>query len=624
VDIQQIAVEIAKLRFFISLLVDEKIDQTKDNWGIEPLPNLDFKIMQGNSLLEEYEGVKLFDEKLLSHASKQEIVDKINEINLQLKENDSRRLKLYEKNPIWMKNKNIEKPAELLTLENNKKVLDVRKATLSSELKSFEFTCQQGELDLHEQSRAKSLGDELKRLHKEFFETNEKETKDKIKKQIEKIGWDLIEATLKEQNKTSELKKLEQFKKSNTKPFFLWKLHFADVFENGGFDIVIANPPYIRVSKIEKIYKYAYKNNFKTAYGSYDIYTLFFERSFNLLEKGGIYCFITSNKFLIADYAKPLRDLILNTTYLVKLIDLADCRRVFASALVSPIITMGQNTIKPKCEVSVAVLKDDDILKLNSISFTNTTDPFSIHLINDSVSGLMKKIELDSIKLEVIADIRTGVMGFDYWSLEPFISEGYKKDHIRIVTNGFIDQYKYTWGSKGRLYKKDFYEPYLDFKNVPLNKTTKELFLKKKIIIRGVAQRLSANIDNDGSGLLVAVHSAIINDLLEYNPKYILALLNSSLMNWVHLKKLYSARIPEGSLKYPISFIKNIPIRYLQNQKPFIEIVDKILAITKASDFLENSAKKEEVKEYEKLIDQMVYNLYGLTEDEIKIVELSD
>ena len=56
VDIQQIAVEIAKLRFFISLLVDEDIDKTKENWGIEPLPNLDFKIMQGNSLLEEYEG----------------------------------------------------------------------------------------------------------------------------------------------------------------------------------------------------------------------------------------------------------------------------------------------------------------------------------------------------------------------------------------------------------------------------------------------------------------------------------------------------------------------------------------------------------------------------------------
>ena len=64
--------------------------------------------------------------------------------------------------------------------------------------------------------------------------------------------------------------------------------------------------------------------------------------------------------------------------------------------------------------------------------------------------------------------------------------------------------------------------------------------------------------------------------------------------------------------------IKNI---VLKNQKPFIQIVDKILDITKSIDYLENSAKKDEVKQYEKQIDQMVYRLYGLTEDEIKIVE---
>jgi len=58
VDIQQIAVEIAKLRFFISLLVEETVEKDKENWGIEPLPNLDFKIMQGNSLILEYGGLR--------------------------------------------------------------------------------------------------------------------------------------------------------------------------------------------------------------------------------------------------------------------------------------------------------------------------------------------------------------------------------------------------------------------------------------------------------------------------------------------------------------------------------------------------------------------------------------
>ena len=78
-----------------------------------------------------------------------------------------------------------------------------------------------------------------------------------------------------------------------------------------------------------------------------------------------------------------------------------------------------------------------------------------------------------------------------------------------------------------------------------------------------------------------------------------------------------------GSLKYPISFLKQLPIKNttLTEQKPFIDLVDKILAITKGSDYLENSAKQAKVRDYEKQIDQLVYKLYGLTPEEIKIVE---
>ncbi|TRZ48585.1 MAG: SAM-dependent DNA methyltransferase, partial [Dehalococcoidia bacterium] len=68
VDIQQIAIEIAKLRFFIALLVDEKIDKSKYNWGIEPLPNLDFKLMQGNSLISEFMGIDLDAEDSKSYG----------------------------------------------------------------------------------------------------------------------------------------------------------------------------------------------------------------------------------------------------------------------------------------------------------------------------------------------------------------------------------------------------------------------------------------------------------------------------------------------------------------------------------------------------------------------------
>src|SRR3989344_5997764 len=224
VDIDPGAVEIAKLRLWLSLVVDE--DNIKQ---IKPLPNLDYKIMQGNSLLEEFEGIKLFDEKLIA------VIDTGKEKLLE---------SLKQKQAILQK--------EYFELHSQNKLTPAKQAELNSELKKLQTQAKKlnqpekvnvenaGLFDTY--SEAKKKADDLKRLHKEFFEANQKSKKDNIKRQIEQLEWGLIEATLKEQGKTSALKKLEEFKRSNTKPFFLWKLNFADVFEEkGGFDVVIGN-----------------------------------------------------------------------------------------------------------------------------------------------------------------------------------------------------------------------------------------------------------------------------------------------------------------------------------------------------------------------------------------------
>ena len=96
---------------------------------------------------------------------------------------------------------------------------------------------------------------------------------------------------LKEQNKTSELKKIEQFKKSNTKPFFLWKLHFADVFENGGFDIVIANPPYLKERDNKNVFESVNNSTFGEKYhqGKMDFWCYFLHKAMDIakVEAGG-------------------------------------------------------------------------------------------------------------------------------------------------------------------------------------------------------------------------------------------------------------------------------------------------------------------------------------------------
>src|SRR3989338_3532792 len=219
-----------------------------------------------------------------------------------------------------MKNKKIEKPAELLTLENNKKVLDGKKATLTDELKSFELASQQNELGLYGQSRAKSLGDELKRLHKEFFETNEKETKGEIKKQIEKMEWDLIEATLKENGKEAELKNLEKFKKSKTRPFFLWQLNFPEVFEKGGFDIVIANPPYggkLTESEKELLKRIFYKD------GTGNTASFFIFKGLSLLKNNGCISYIVPKQLTYISSWKGTRKFLLSEQF-THLIDVSE------------------------------------------------------------------------------------------------------------------------------------------------------------------------------------------------------------------------------------------------------------------------------------------------------------
>jgi len=106
-----------------------------------------------------------------------------------------------------------------------------------------------------------------------------------------------------------------------------------------------------------------------------------------------------------------------------------------------------------------------------------------------------------------------------------------------------------------------------------------------------------------------------------YTILYVLALLNSYLISWYTYKFIYACAI--RTMHFDHSYIGKIPLKLISKseQEPFINLVDKILVITKDADYLQNFEKQAQVKKYERQIDQMVYELYGLTEEEIKIVE---
>jgi len=161
----------------------------------------------------------------------------------------------------------------------------------------------------------------------------------------------------------------------------------------------------------------------------------------------------------------------------------------------------------------------------------------------------MLKMYERSELLSKVAQVRTGVMGFDYWAMDKYISD--KNKGRRIATNSYIDRYTFLWGKKVNLYKRSVFEPRLAKCDV-LNENTLTLFASKKVVVRGVARRLTAMLDEEGIGILVAVHSVIGE---RYDNRFLLGLLNSKLFNWLHTIQFYSARIPEGSLRDAVPFI---------------------------------------------------------------------
>lgn len=304
VDIDPGAIEIAKLRLWLSLIVDYAVEE------IEPLPNLDYKIMQGNSLIEELilgdTSIKLFDIGVIKdQPARKNLFD--NRIQEDLFGDFEARHKVI------------------------KELTDLHK-------KYFEIS------DLEEKKKKRA---EIDKIEQNLIEKCVKKEIERLESESKNIGNYLIPRDRMTKKDTVELSKnisqqaqiiniFNEYKNSGVKPFFLWRLYFADVFDKkNGFDIVIANPPYISTKGEHSTPKAALKKYYGFAD---DLYSHFFFRSFEILKPEGILSFITSDTFLTINTKMILREL-LQSKKLIELIKTAD---VF-DAMVSPAITIAQN-----------------------------------------------------------------------------------------------------------------------------------------------------------------------------------------------------------------------------------------------------------------------------------------
>ncbi len=423
VDIDPGAVEIAKLRLWLSLVVDEE-----DIKKIKPLPNLDYKIMQGNSLLEEYQGIRLFDEDVISEDK-----NSANERKVQLIER--RRLLQIEVNTLTSENKF--KGTKRLLIEQEFGEIKKKLESLSDKSNRVK----ESESLFGEHNRTRVMADELRRLYKDFMESYTKEGKEKLREKIGELEWALIEATLKEHDEASALHDIQKFKKAKVRPYFLWKLHFPEVFRDGGrFDVVIANPPWVRDEKI-KDQKPGLSHSYETYTGGADLYVFFYERAVQLLRMGGAISFISSNKFFRATYGKKLRKFLAENTSIMNLIDFGDLPIFDAVTYPCVFLAKRSNGIKDDSKIQACTIKTQNDLK----RFEEVIKAQAVSLPQSSLTDESWLIESSPI-FKILSEIRNA---------GPTLEECVEGKIYRGITTGLNDAFVINDQTRRYLLKED-------------------------------------------------------------------------------------------------------------------------------------------------------------------------
>lgn len=356
VDLDKGAVDIAQLRFWLSLVVDEL--------NPSPLPNLDYKIMQGNSLLEEFGGFKLdgfVDEEetiIVTHQEQLSLGSDFEQPNKQLTVFDkvTKQLlwELIEKfyDPIDWEKKTGEKVDKISTKRSINEIIEGKiHAFALSEKRKLQKVISEKKKDWNIENEDYS---KLNQKSKDYKKFNDDRTR------LAKLD-----------NLEQHLIKLQD---SEEKPFFLWHTWFKkDVFENGGFDVMIGNPPYIQLQKMGKKAGVLQEAGFETFAGNGDIYCLFYEKGFKLLKNKGTLTYITSNKWMRGAYGKALRNYFtkVNTK---KILNLGP--GIFHSATVDTNIYIGkqepfENLVKGIMvdnRVDISSLKEDSLIPMKDVN----------------------------------------------------------------------------------------------------------------------------------------------------------------------------------------------------------------------------------------------------------------
>ena len=609
VDIDPGAVEISKLRLWLALVVEENEPH--------PLPNLDHKIMQGNSLLSEYEGIKLFDDSFLESADESQ--RERDDIDAKLSKLQKEYFSLHSEGSLSATKKfEIERDIKHLTVR--KKSLNSKNELLGQEMSIF---------DNPSSHHAAQKNIELLQKKVELFITESRRSNKQIlKTEIDTLKWELIEASLTEQGNVEKLEEIKKLRRANVRPFFIWKLEFADVFqEKGGFDVTIANPPYVFARDSEKKgitekHKEFFYRTFKLAEYQVNLYPLFIELAFNMMKPNGTLCFITPNNWMTINTNKKVREFILAQSNVTIVNFLA---KVFESASVDSSIIIFEKSDKNS---SVGLFEYEDSLKL----ITNTSrDEFmkehnyviNIERLKSSgTSPLVLSIEANSQELLSFADVKSGLKAYEVGKGEPNQSKDMKDARIYHSKEEIDASYiKYLDGKDVCRFRTGWSGEFLKYGRNLAALRKIELFNTPRILVRQIPSKppycLHACYAED----------YVLNDLnsmniveIQCDPHFLLGVLNSKATSYWFIHKF--GKLQRGIFpQFKINELKIFPVPNTDDAtKAKISTISRKITSLLERDQM-NAALKGQVDELNGSLDQLVYDAFQLDAEQIAEIE---
>ncbi|MGI7737550.1 class I SAM-dependent DNA methyltransferase [Campylobacter jejuni] len=638
VDINPNSCEITKLRLWIELLKHSFYQSFDDEnyHDLKTLPNIDINIKCGNSLVSYFETGK----SLSHYPNIKERMSKYKRIVKDYKEG------FYtDKNLITKEIKNLQESFKNFCLKDkfNKEIKQLTNGANEYSKKYGDFLA-----DEHHDEKFKS-----------FFSKN------------------MFEFSFDEKVAIKEFANLKKeydniFNLESNHPFE-WRFEFPEILDDDGnfkgFDLIIGNPPYIRQEELKELKPHLAKN-YKVYKGTSDIYTYFYELGFNVLKENGILSFITSNKYTRAGYGGALREFLLKNVKFLEYTDLNGIK-VFDSATVDTSILCFEkskskdnkfkylalsNKILKTCAYNIGLYKDFAEFSQNSLSKESFT--FS----DENTSALKAKIERIGTPLKEWQglNIYRGILtGYN----EAFIITTEKRNEIlanckdeaekertaklirKMLRGRDIKRYSYEWA--GLWVIGTFPSLKIDIEQYPALKQYLSQFLprieqsgekgcrkktsnkwfetqdniayyeefeKEKIVWNRISSDLCFSYDNQKNFILDSMFS--ITFYSNINLKYLIANLNSSISKfWI---KNNAATLGDGIYGAKI-YIEKLPIPKInsKNEKIADELINLVDEILKAKE----QDKNANTQKLENKINSLVYKLYNLNEEEIKIIE---